>query len=103
MDQIYYWKDDRILIDTEHPFWSNQTNIINLDGDFVNDCLWKPNLEIKNLNQISAVKPTSKSSNGSPFKFILTRLGTVQVQSRNFRIRVSCGMEFQDFPFDQQV
>ena len=95
IDQIYYWKDDRILIDTEHPFWSNQTNIINLDGDFVNACLWKPNLEIKNLNQISGVKP--------PFKFILTRLGTVQVQSRNFRIRVSCGMEFKDFPFDQQV
>ena len=104
MDQIYFWKDTRINLTNNHPFWStNISNVIQLNGDFVEDCLWTPNLEFKNLNKIQSVKPSPTSSNGSPFKVLLHKLGNVQVELRNFQITIPCNMEFADYPFDQQV
>ena len=104
LDQIYFWKDERINFTNEHPFWSgNKSNVIKLNGDFVENCLWTPKLDFKHLTKISAVKPTPSSSNGSPFKVLLHKLGIVQVELRNFQITVPCNMEFADYPFDQQV
>ena len=103
LDQIHIWRDDRIVLDEEHHFWNNKTNIINLNGKFIEDCLWTPNLETKNLNKMFAVKPTPTSSNGSPFKTVLSKSGTIQVESRNIQISVPCQMRFSDYPFDQQV
>ena len=77
--------------------------MIQLNGDFVEDCLWTPKLEFKNLNKIQSVKPSPTSSNGSPFKVLLHKLGNVQVELRNFQITIPCNMEFADYPFDQQV
>ena len=58
---------------------------------------------VKNLNKISTVKPSPTSSNGSPFKVLLHKSGMIQVELRNLQITVPCTMEFDDYPFDQQV
>lgn len=103
LDQIQFWQDDRIRINKSHSFWSNELDVINLSGEFVEDCLWTPKLHIKNLNHISVIKPTPTSSNGSPMKVLLGKSGTVQVESRHLQITVSCYMDFSEYPFDQQV
>ena len=103
LDQVYFWRDNRVIIDDGHSFWRNRSSIINLKDDFAEDCLWTPNLEIKDLRSISVIKPTPSSANGSPFKTILSKLGTLYVESRNLHITVPCAMEFADYPFDQQV
>ena len=103
LDQIHFWKDNRINVDEGHAYWSNSSSIINLNCGFVDDCLWTPDLGFKNLNKISVTKPTSKSSNGSPFKMLLNKFGTIYMESRNLLITVPCNMDFSEYPFDQQV
>ena len=103
LDQIYFWEDERIKIDEGHSFWSNDVNLLSLDGDFVKDCLWMPNLQVKHLHSLSVIKPTPTSMNGSPFKVLLAKNGVVQVEYRNVQMTVSCSMEFDKYPFDQQV
>ena len=96
LDQIHFWKDNRIKINEDHSFWSNDDNINKLHKDFVEDCLWTPDLEVKNAQEISVGKPT-------PFKILLKKQGVVHVESRNIHMTVPCVMDFGGYPFDQQV
>ena len=103
LSQMYYWKDSRIKIDEDHPFWSNGVDIFALDGAFVENCIWIPNFQFKDLIEISAARPTPASPNGSPIKVLLGRTGVLQVVLSHVDMTLSCYMVFDDYPFDQQV
>ena len=103
VDQIYSWRDDRVHIDQNHTFWENQADALNLHGEFVDRCLWTPGLQFKGLNKVEIVRLTPSSSNGSPVKVLLGVNGSIQVVSTNVHITVSCYMDFDGYPFDQQV
>ena len=100
---MYYWNDNRININPDHPYWQDEVENLSLDGEFVERCLWTPGLQFKDLNDLDIIRPTATSSNGSPFKVSLTVNGTVTVILRNVHITVSCYMDFNGYPFDQQV
>jgi hypothetical protein len=101
--QLYFWKDHRIIINREHNFWQGEVETLNLDGEFVERCLWTPGLQFKDLNNLDIIRPTPTSSNASPVQVVLKVDGTIQVILRNVHITVSCYMDFNGYPFDQQV
>ena len=74
-----------------------------MDGGFVERCLWKPDLRFKDLNDLDIIRPTPTSGHGSPITMVLGINGTVTAIMRNVHITVSCYMDFDGYPFDQQV
>ena len=64
--QMYYWNDNRININPDHPYWQDEVDNLSLDGGFVERCLWTPVLQFKDLNDLDVIRPTPTSSNGSP-------------------------------------
>ena len=101
--QLYSWKDNRVNITLEHNFWKGGVESLNLDGEFVKRCLWTPGLQFKDLNDLDIIRPTPTSSNGSPVQVVLEANGYIHVVLRNVHITVSCYMDFNWYPFDQQV
>ena len=101
--QMYWWKDNRIHIDLEHNFWQDDVKMLKLDGEFVERCLWTPGLLFKDLNDLDIIRPTPTSANGSPVQVVLYVTGAIEVTLRNVHITVSCYMDFNGYPFDQQV
>ena len=100
---MYYWNDNRINVNPDHPYWQEEVDNLSLDGAFVERCLWTPGLQFKDLNDLDVIRPTPTTSNGSPFKFAITPNGAVKVTLRNVHVTVSCYMDFDEYPFDQQV
>ena len=101
--QVYFWEDSRIHIDDNHTFWNAHVDHLALDGEFVERCLWTPGLQFKDLNELSIVRPTPASSNRPPLKVVLGSTGIIQIILRNVQLTVSCYMDFDSYPFDQQV
>ena len=100
---MYFWRENRIQIDENHTFWNSGADHVKLDGKFVDLCLWTPNLQFRDLNAIENVRPSPSSSNSPPIQVILGLRGIIQVILRNVHLTVSCYMDFNGYPFDQQV
>ena len=103
MDRLHFWTDNRIEINRTHSYWQNQVDAIVLDGDFVQKCLWTTNLHIKNLVDLSVVRPTASSPNGSPVKVLLEKSNKIYIELLNIIMTIPCTMDFAAYPFDQQV
>ena len=103
LHQRYKWKDDRIKINNSHTYWSNNVSHLGLNGEFVERCLWTPGMQFKDLIEIETTRTTALSSEGSPVKVRLFRSGEISVFLQNLQITVSCSMDFDGYPFDQQV
>ena len=103
LDQQYEWADARIVINQNHSYWKSGKDSIKLEGEFVEKCLWTPHLHYINVHHIDVFQPTPTSVLGSPIEYYLEKTGTVCVFMRNVKLTVSCGLDFDKYPFERQV
>ena len=103
----YTWEDARILINFSHPYWrglkGNVREYINLDGEFVEKCLWMPKLQLFDSREMKLYNPTPTNLDKTPLKVSLAKSGHISVTSINFQLTMNCVMNFQLYPFDKQV
>ena len=50
IDQRYYWKEPRIIVHQNHSFWKAGKSSLKLNGNFIENCLWTPDLKFTNVH-----------------------------------------------------
>ena len=97
------WKEPRITLNESHPFWSMENPIMTLQGKFVQDCLWTPNMYFISVDKISFHNPTPTQAIGSPISYHLNYTRSITSWFHISKLTLSCGMDFSWYPFDLQV
>ena len=90
-------------MNTSSPFWETGKSSLALKGDFVEECLWLPELVITNAQDVDVYNPTPTELTGSPIKYSLDKNGNIHAWLRNAEIKISCTLDFDSYPFDKQV
>ena len=103
LDHQYFWREPRITVNQSHPFWEASRSSLALNGDFVEKCLWTPDMIFTNTHSIETFNPTPTEHNGPSNKYSLDRNGNVHVWMRDAAIKVSCTLDLKNYPFDKQV
>ena len=102
--QQYHWEDTRILINQSHPYWrENTSSKTRLNGDFVVECIWTPNLHFFGTSKMSMWKPSPTSLTDGAMEVYLDAKGVLYTYSYNMKLTVNCIMTFDKYPFDTQV
>ena len=105
--QMYLWNDPRIKVNISHEYWRGRNNqerkSIRLNGDFVEDCLWTPKLQFRGTVGISLSNPHSTSTSHTNFQAYLLSDSTIKISSFNMKLSISCNLNFDKYPFDEQV
>ena len=104
---MYLWKDPRIRINMTHRYWMGWVNekrkSIRLSGDFVEECLWTPKLQFRGTVGMSLSNPHSTSTSHLGFQTYLLSDSTIKISSFNMKLSISCNLNFDKYPFDEQV
>ena len=103
IEQMLQWKEPRITLNESHPFWSMENPIMTLQGKFVQDCLWTPNMYFISVDKISFHNPTPTQAIGSPISYHLNYTRSITSWFHISKLTLSCGMDFFWYPFDSQV
>ena len=105
MFHYYYWNETRVTTNKTHYYWNSQEDgyKINLDGEFVEKCLWFPKFTYVEVVGLSSWKPTPSQHKGPPMEVYLSQNGRVEVMMHSFHVTLSCPMNFATYPFDTQV
>ena len=107
LDHHYSWKEPRLTINQSHSFWSNGNNKnhinLKLNGKYVEQCLWTPDLVFINTRHVDVFNPTPTKVDGSPNRYSLDDEGNVYVWMRDAEVTVSCTLNFAKYPFDKQA
>ena len=103
IEQMLQWKEPRIKLNESHSFWMMENPIMALQGKFVEDCLWTPNMYYISVDKISFHNPTPTQAIGSPISFHLNYTRSITSWFHISKLTLSCGMDFSWYPFDLQV
>ena len=103
LEQVLTWKEPRILLNDSHSFWNGTTKSIQLQGQYVEDCLWTAKMHYINVDKMFTYNPTPTKNIGSPLFTYLNNMGEVTSWLKNSKLILSCGMDFARYPFDLQV
>ena len=105
--QKYQWEDPRIRVNKTHPYWKGKNNemrhSIRLCGHFVEECLWTPTLQFLGTVEMSSWNPQSTSTSNPRLQSYLNSDSTLVVSSMHMKLTIACNMNFDKYPFDQQV
>ena len=104
---MYLWNDPRIKVNSSHEYWKGHDaeirKSIRLSGDFVDNCLWTPKLQFRGTVGMSLSNPHSTSTHHSSFQTYLLSDSTIKISSFNMKLSISCNLNFDNYPFDEQV
>ena len=106
IENLVSWTDSRITLNESHSFWRTKINTIwwlKLPGKFVDDCLWTPESYYHRITDFSTFNPTSTKETGSPFEHYLNHPGELISWMRESKFTLSCSMDFDFYPMDNQV
>ena len=104
VNSFYSWKEPGIIVNRSHSYWGGGSNAkIKLPGDFVSRCLWNPQLTYIGAHKVSFWKPSATGENASPLSYQLNSYGVINVITENMEVVTTCGMNFENYPFDTQV
>ena len=104
VNSIYSWKEPGIIVNSSHSHWGGGNNAkIKLPGDFVSRCLWNPQLTYLGVHEVSFWRPSAVGASSSPLSYQLNSHGVINVITDNMEVSTTCGMNFENYPFDTQV
>ena len=103
IEQLLSWKEPRITMNDSHPFWSTRNPIMEIQGQFVEDCLWTPRMHYVSVDKMFIYNPTPTASIGTPIHIYLNHTGKFISWLKNSKLSLSCSMDFTRYPFDRQV
>ena len=98
------WTDSRVTINKSHAVWYGiNSSRIRLDSNFVEKCLWMPKLQYMFVKEMASWKLSPTNVKDSPIEVYLQADGVIIMISYNILLTVTCSMNFDAYPFDQQV
>ena len=103
IEQLLIWYDPGIIVNSTHPFWSSGKMYLKLDGEFVQNCIWNPDIYFVSVDNIESYSPSPTAKIASPQHVFLNEFGIITSWLQVSKLTLSCGMEFTYYPFDKQV
>ena len=103
IEQLLIWYDPGIIVNSSDPFWSSGKMYLKLDGKFVQNCIWDPDIYFVSVDNIESYSPSPTAKVASPQHIFLNEFGIITSWLQVSKLTLSCGMEFTYYPFDKQV
>ena len=103
LEQLLIWYDPGILVNSSHPFWGSGKLYLKLDGEFVVNCMWNPDIYFVSVDNIDSYSPSPTTKVGSPRNVFLNEFGLITEWLQVSKLTLSCAMDFSYYPFDKQV
>ena len=103
IEQLLTWKEPRITLKDSHPFWTTRNPIMEIQGKFVEECLWTARMHYVSVDKMFIYNPTPTTNIGTPIHIYLNHTGEFVSWLKNSKLSLSCSMDFTRYPFDRQV
>ena len=103
IEQLLIWYDPGIVVNSSHPFWNSGKMYLKLDGKFVQNCMWNPDIYFVSVGNIESYSPSPTIKVGSPHNVFVNEFGIITSWLQVSKLTLSCGMDFSYYPFDKQV